>query len=140
MCMLYSIEPWSVRSVISSIDTFYQWSVAARTWYVDGLGSKSSVTRRRSFQNMIFSKFTRICKIFLQICVKFLTNYWKINCTNICMNICKPNLAYFTSTLQKMAQNDCKKTCPTKLYWIKVTKIVKCMYRLQICICNYKYL
>jgi hypothetical protein len=31
-------------------------------------------------------------------------------------NTCKPLLAYFTSILQKLAQNDFKKTGPTKQY------------------------
>jgi hypothetical protein len=44
----------------------------------------------------------------------------------IFMNICKQNFAYFTSILEKLAQSDCKKTCPTKLNWLKVKKNVKC--------------
>jgi hypothetical protein len=32
------------------------------------------------------------------------------------MNICKPNLAYFTSIIQTIGSNWLQKTCPTKLY------------------------
>jgi hypothetical protein len=52
-------------------------------------------------------------------------------------NICKPNLAYFTSILQKIGSKWFQKTCPTKLYYFKVTKNVKCAIEN---ICNYKYL
>jgi hypothetical protein len=47
-------------------------------------------------------------------------------------NVCKPNIVYScTSILQKkLAQNYCKKTCPTKLYWLKVKKCKMC--KLQI--------
>jgi hypothetical protein len=43
--------------------------------------------------NLIYT----FCKIFLQICVKLLTNLWKMNPTKFFwILVCKPNLAYFT--------------------------------------------
>jgi hypothetical protein len=42
------------------------------------------------------------------------------------MNIWEPNLAYFTSILKKLAENDCEKTCPTKLYLTEYNKNVRC--------------
>jgi hypothetical protein len=49
------------------------------------------------------------------------------------MKLFKPNLAHFTSILKNMAQNDIKKTCPTKLgILIKSNKNIKCA--------SYKYL
>jgi hypothetical protein len=37
----------------------------------------------RSYQKLVFQFYTNVCKIFLQICVKFLTNLWKMNPTKI---------------------------------------------------------
>jgi hypothetical protein len=57
-----------------------------------------------------FPAFTHICKIFLQIPMcKISYKFVKNEPYQIFTNICEPNLAYFTSILKKMAQNDYKK-------------------------------
>jgi hypothetical protein len=43
----------------------------------------------------------------------------------IFVNIRKPNLAYFTSILKKLAQNDCEETCLTKTIHIAYVKVTK---------------
>jgi hypothetical protein len=61
----------------------------------------------------------------IQICVKFLTNLRKINPTNP-TNICKPNLAYFTSILQKNWFKTAEKNLSYQTILIKSYKNVKC--------------
>jgi hypothetical protein len=39
-----------------------------------------------------------------------------MNPTNFFVKMCKPNLTYLQVFFKKLSQNDCKKTCPTKLY------------------------
>jgi hypothetical protein len=49
--------------------------------------------------NHDFTNFAHICKIFSQICVKF-SQICENESYQIFMNICKLNLAYFTSIIQ----------------------------------------
>jgi hypothetical protein len=51
---------------------------------------------------------------FLQKCISLKLE--KKENYQIFTNICKPNIAYLTSILKKMAQNYCKKTCANKLF------------------------
>jgi hypothetical protein len=89
------------------------------------------VSGSRSYQTHFFYNLIHICKIFSQICVKFLSNMCKIShkfvknepC-QMFMNICVPNLAYFTSILQKFKMIVKKLSYQTIL--IKSYRNVKC--------------
>jgi hypothetical protein len=56
----------------------------------------------------------------------------KIESYQIFANICKPNLAYFTSIVKKLAQNDCEKNLSYQTTLIKSNKNINCA--------SYKYL
>jgi hypothetical protein len=63
-----------------------------------------------------------ISTLFSQMC-RFFYKFVENESYQIFTNICKPNLAYFTSIFKKFAQNDQNKNCPTKLYWSKITNM-----------------
>jgi hypothetical protein len=73
-------------------------------------------------------KYVHICTnmyTYGQICTKNSYKSVKNESYQIVMNICKPNLAYFTISSKK-TQNDCENTCPVKLHiLIKRNKNVK---------------
>jgi hypothetical protein len=77
--------------------------------------------------------FTHVWKIFLQIFAKFLTNLWKMHPTKfLWIFVSLIHMSYFSSILQKLAQNDCKKYLSYQTILIKSNKNVKCA--------SYKYL
>jgi hypothetical protein len=78
-----------------------------------------------------FPNFTHICKIFLKICVKFLTNLWKNEYYLIFRNTSKPNFDYFTSILKKNGSKWLQNNLSYQTILIKSNKNVK-MSKLQI--------
>jgi hypothetical protein len=72
-----------------------------------------------------FHNFTHICKIFLQIRLKFLTNLWKNESCQNFTNTCKPNLDFFTSILQKIGSKCLQKNFSYQTILIRSSKYVK---------------